>query len=149
MLFLWKKSSNLATKKISRVASTTATDQPGTESKTCLVTFPRLPFHGKTQIDANWCHRSLGNGLKDNIQVYNIPKFDGFHDRKQPSVIQENITEVEAFSRVSELTGMERVAANCPLEMSRRGRCSPPAPLRHLARASRRIPARQGSPIRC
>ncbi|KAK3376196.1 hypothetical protein B0T24DRAFT_591877 [Lasiosphaeria ovina] len=43
--------------------------------------------------------RVVGNGVKDNIQVYNIPKFDGFHPRAQPAVIQEHIEEVEAFSR--------------------------------------------------
>jgi isopenicillin N synthase-like dioxygenase len=32
--------------------------------------------------------------------VYNIPKFDGFHERKQPPVLEDNITEIEAFSRV-------------------------------------------------
>ncbi|KAH8771608.1 hypothetical protein F5883DRAFT_456191 [Diaporthe sp. PMI_573] len=44
-------------------------------------------------------HRILGNGIKDNVQVYNIPKFDGFHKRKQPPVLEENIQEIEAFSR--------------------------------------------------
>lgn len=49
--------------------------------------------------DQNLDH-SLGNGLKDNIQVYNIPKFDGFHQRDQPSVLGERLDEIEAFSRV-------------------------------------------------
>ncbi|KAI1469109.1 Clavaminate synthase-like protein [Daldinia caldariorum] len=44
-------------------------------------------------------HRVLGNGVKDNVQVYNIPKFDGFHHREHPSVLQNNIKEIEAFSR--------------------------------------------------
>ncbi|CAI7638022.1 unnamed protein product [Penicillium pancosmium] len=44
-------------------------------------------------------HRILGNGIKDNVQVYNIPKFDGYHQRQQPPVISENIAEIEAFSR--------------------------------------------------
>ncbi|KAI5863988.1 Clavaminate synthase-like protein [Durotheca rogersii] len=44
-------------------------------------------------------HRILGNGVKDNIQVYNIPKFDGFHPRKQPAVLEEHIQEIESFSR--------------------------------------------------
>jgi hypothetical protein len=44
---------------------------------------------------------SLGNGIRDNVQVYNIPKFDGHHQRQQPPVLAENIEEIEAFSRVS------------------------------------------------
>jgi hypothetical protein len=43
---------------------------------------------------------SLGNGVRDNVQVYNIPKFDGYHERQQPPVLSENIAEIEAFSRV-------------------------------------------------
>ena len=43
---------------------------------------------------------SLGNGVKDNVQVYNIPKFDGYHERQQPPVLSDNIAEIEAFSRV-------------------------------------------------
>lgn len=34
------------------------------------------------------------------MQVYNIPKFDGYHERQQPLVLSENIAEIEAFSRV-------------------------------------------------
>lgn len=45
---------------------------------------------------------SIGNGIKDNIQVYNIPKFDGFHERQQPPVLKDNIKEIEAFARVSQ-----------------------------------------------
>lgn len=44
-------------------------------------------------------HRILGNGIKDNVQVYNIPKFDGHHPRAQPAVLQEHIKEIEAFQR--------------------------------------------------
>ncbi|KAJ5928956.1 hypothetical protein N7466_007912 [Penicillium verhagenii] len=44
-------------------------------------------------------HRVMGNGVKDNVQVYNIPKFDGFHQRQQPPVISDHIEEIEAFSR--------------------------------------------------
>ncbi|KAJ3466699.1 hypothetical protein MRS44_004263 [Fusarium solani] len=44
-------------------------------------------------------NRIIGNGIKDNIQVYNIPKFDGFHERHQPPVLGTNIKEIEAFSR--------------------------------------------------
>ncbi|BCR87759.1 uncharacterized protein ACHE_40323A [Aspergillus chevalieri] len=44
-------------------------------------------------------HRILGNGIKDNVQVYNIPKFDGHHHRQQPAVLVDYIDEIEAFSR--------------------------------------------------
>ncbi|KAJ5225886.1 naringenin-2-oxoglutarate 3-dioxygenase [Penicillium chermesinum] len=44
-------------------------------------------------------HRIMGNGVKDNVQVYNIPKFDGYHNRQQPQVVADNIQEVETFSR--------------------------------------------------
>ncbi|KAE8416794.1 hypothetical protein BDV36DRAFT_284314 [Aspergillus pseudocaelatus] len=44
-------------------------------------------------------HRALGNGVKDNVQVYNIPKFDGYHQRQQPPVLGDHLEEIEAFSR--------------------------------------------------
>ncbi|KAH8689132.1 putative oxidoreductase [Talaromyces proteolyticus] len=44
-------------------------------------------------------HRILANGIKDNVQVYNIPKFDGYHPRQQPSALLEHISQIEAFSR--------------------------------------------------
>ncbi|ROW05910.1 hypothetical protein VPNG_08025 [Cytospora leucostoma] len=44
-------------------------------------------------------HRILGNGIKDNVQVYNIPKFDGYHPRQQPPVLEDNIKVIEQFSR--------------------------------------------------
>lgn len=44
-------------------------------------------------------HRILGNGIRDNVQVYNIPKFDGHHPRGQPDVLQKHIAAIEAFSR--------------------------------------------------
>ncbi|KAL2814094.1 hypothetical protein BDW59DRAFT_167296 [Aspergillus cavernicola] len=44
-------------------------------------------------------HRILGNGIRDNVQVYNIPKFDGHHPRAQPPILASHITEIEAFSR--------------------------------------------------
>ncbi|KAI1335467.1 hypothetical protein F5Y15DRAFT_428318 [Xylariaceae sp. FL0016] len=44
-------------------------------------------------------HRILGNGIRDNVQVYNIPKFDGHHKRMQPPILGDNIEEIEAFSR--------------------------------------------------
>jgi len=43
--------------------------------------------------------RSLAPGIVDNVQVYNLPKFDGFHHREQPAVLQDNIKEIEEFSR--------------------------------------------------
>ena len=41
----------------------------------------------------------LTENIKDNVQVYNLPKFDGYHPRAQPAVLQDNIKEIEAFSR--------------------------------------------------
>jgi isopenicillin N synthase-like dioxygenase len=41
----------------------------------------------------------LTETIKDNVQVYNLPKFDGFHKREQPAVLQEHIDEIEKFSR--------------------------------------------------
>jgi len=35
----------------------------------------------------------------DNVQVYNLPKFDGHHERAQPPVLQNHIKEIENFSR--------------------------------------------------
>ncbi|CAG8961286.1 hypothetical protein HYFRA_00013565 [Hymenoscyphus fraxineus] len=45
--------------------------------------------------------RQLGEGIVDNIEVYNIPKFDGFHAKahKQPAVLKEHLDEIEKFSR--------------------------------------------------
>ncbi|KAI9733453.1 MAG: hypothetical protein M1818_007201 [Claussenomyces sp. TS43310] len=43
--------------------------------------------------------REIVAGTKDNVQVYNIPKFDGFHKRTQPAILQEHIDEIEKFSR--------------------------------------------------
>lgn len=43
--------------------------------------------------------RVIGNNVRDNIQVYNIPKFDGYHSREQPPILQDNIKEIEEFSR--------------------------------------------------
>ncbi|EME84374.1 uncharacterized protein MYCFIDRAFT_187405 [Pseudocercospora fijiensis CIRAD86] len=43
--------------------------------------------------------RQLTETIKDNVQVYNLPKFDGYHKRPQPPVLQDNIQEIEAFSR--------------------------------------------------
>jgi isopenicillin N synthase-like dioxygenase len=35
----------------------------------------------------------------DNVQVYNLPKFDGYHERAQPPVLRDHIKEIEKFSR--------------------------------------------------
>lgn len=43
--------------------------------------------------------RSLAPGVTDNIQVYNLPKFDGHHERQHPAVLQDHIDEIEKFSR--------------------------------------------------
>ncbi|KAI1654321.1 Clavaminate synthase-like protein [Daldinia decipiens] len=66
----------------------------------------KLKYHNKHDLESGEYngyrpagYRILGNGVKDNVQVYNIPKFDGFHQREQPPVLQSNIKEIEAFSR--------------------------------------------------
>ncbi|KAI1080377.1 Clavaminate synthase-like protein [Whalleya microplaca] len=66
----------------------------------------KLKFHNARDLESGEYngyrpagHRILGNGIKDNVQVYNIPKFDGFHARKQPKVLQDHIQEIETFSR--------------------------------------------------
>lgn len=41
----------------------------------------------------------LVDGIFDNVEVYNIPKFDGFHPREQPKFLQDHIAEIEKFSR--------------------------------------------------
>lgn len=43
--------------------------------------------------------RQLTPTIKDNVQVYNLPKFDGHHIRPQPQILQDNIQTIEAFSR--------------------------------------------------
>jgi len=66
----------------------------------------RLKFHSQEALDKGDYNgyrpaglRELVDGIKDNIQVYNLPKFDGFHPREQPKVLQDNIQEIEKFSR--------------------------------------------------
>ncbi|KAI0838401.1 Clavaminate synthase-like protein [Hypoxylon sp. FL0890] len=66
----------------------------------------KLKYHNKQDLESGEYngyrpagHRILGNGIKDNVQVYNIPKFDGFHQRKQPPVLEAHIKEIESFSR--------------------------------------------------
>ncbi|KUL91965.1 hypothetical protein ZTR_01384 [Talaromyces verruculosus] len=67
-------------------------------------------------------HRILGNGIRDNVQVYNIPKFDGYHHRAQPDVLQKHISEIEAFSRkchtevVEKLLGLFAILLELPDE---------------------------------
>ncbi|WVR09331.1 hypothetical protein IAU60_006397 [Kwoniella sp. DSM 27419] len=41
----------------------------------------------------------LGGGVRDQTEVYNIPKFDGYHDRDHPEVIKENLGEIEQFAK--------------------------------------------------
>ncbi|KAM0819755.1 hypothetical protein AB5N19_05571 [Seiridium cardinale] len=43
-------------------------------------------------------HRKIANGVNDNIQVYNIPNFDGFSKRQRPPVLDNHIQENESFS---------------------------------------------------
>lgn len=43
--------------------------------------------------------RQLTETIKDNVEVYNLPKFDGYHERAQPEVLRAHIKEIEAFSR--------------------------------------------------
>ncbi|EPQ56027.1 Clavaminate synthase-like protein [Gloeophyllum trabeum ATCC 11539] len=38
-------------------------------------------------------------GLRDRIEIYNIPKFNGHFPQKHPAVVQERITEIEEFAR--------------------------------------------------
>nr|XP_031863873.1 uncharacterized protein CI109_000516 [Kwoniella shandongensis]KAA5530945.1 hypothetical protein CI109_000516 [Kwoniella shandongensis] len=42
---------------------------------------------------------ALGGNIRDRTEVYNIPKFDGYHPRDHPEVIKENIGEIEQFAR--------------------------------------------------
>ncbi|GAB7324826.1 hypothetical protein MBLNU13_g08661t2 [Cladosporium sp. NU13] len=43
--------------------------------------------------------RQLTETVVDNVQVYNLPKFDGYHERAQPPVLRDHIKEIENFSR--------------------------------------------------
>jgi len=43
--------------------------------------------------------RKLTEGLYSNIELYNIPKFDGFHKREHPQIFQDHIEEIEKFHR--------------------------------------------------
>ncbi|CAG8971384.1 hypothetical protein HYALB_00006934 [Hymenoscyphus albidus] len=59
----------------------------------------KLKFYSQEDLD----NGELGEGIVDNIEVYNIPKFDGFHAKahKQPAVLKEHLDEIEKFSRAS------------------------------------------------
>ncbi|KAI3615382.1 flavonol synthase [Moniliophthora roreri] len=37
-------------------------------------------------------------GIKDKVEVYNIPKFNGFFEHNHPAIIEQNIAEVEEFA---------------------------------------------------
>jgi len=37
--------------------------------------------------------------IVDNAQVYNMTKFDGYHKRAQPAVLQDHIEEIQALRR--------------------------------------------------
>ncbi|EIW66655.1 flavonol synthase [Tremella mesenterica] len=39
------------------------------------------------------------SGVRDRTEVYNIPKFDGFHPREHPAPVADNIGEIEEFAR--------------------------------------------------
>ncbi|KAL4893712.1 hypothetical protein BDV59DRAFT_201489 [Aspergillus ambiguus] len=38
-------------------------------------------------------------GVHDNLQIYSIPKFDGYHEHSHPPVIQEQLRAIETFER--------------------------------------------------
>ncbi|KAK7040661.1 hypothetical protein VNI00_009567 [Paramarasmius palmivorus] len=38
-------------------------------------------------------------GLRDRLEMYNIPKFNGFFPQNHPQIIQDNIQEIEDFAR--------------------------------------------------
>ncbi|KAH9907097.1 Clavaminate synthase-like protein [Epithele typhae] len=39
------------------------------------------------------------SGIRDRIEIYNIPKFDGFFTHNHPSIVQDNLAEIEEFAR--------------------------------------------------
>jgi len=43
--------------------------------------------------------RVVGGGLKDQTEVYNIPKFQGDFPQEHPSPVKENLPEIEEFAR--------------------------------------------------
>jgi isopenicillin N synthase-like dioxygenase len=43
--------------------------------------------------------RELRNGIKDNTEIYNIPKFTDQYARDHPEVIKQHTGEIESFAR--------------------------------------------------
>ncbi|KIP06265.1 hypothetical protein PHLGIDRAFT_128393 [Phlebiopsis gigantea 11061_1 CR5-6] len=39
------------------------------------------------------------SGLRDRVEIYNIPKFNGDFKHQHPEIVQDNITEIEEFAR--------------------------------------------------
>ncbi|KAF7793727.1 hypothetical protein EIP86_004843 [Pleurotus ostreatoroseus] len=39
------------------------------------------------------------SGLKDRVEIYNIPKFDGFFEHSHPALVQDNLAEIEEFAK--------------------------------------------------
>ncbi|KAL5051352.1 hypothetical protein BDW71DRAFT_202533 [Aspergillus fruticulosus] len=74
-------------------------------STTLQVIWKRASITGIARPDIAW----LGNGIKDNIQVYKIPKFDGHHARSHPPILTAHIKEIEAFSSKSHTEVVEKL----------------------------------------
>ncbi|KAK3676806.1 hypothetical protein LTR78_003010 [Recurvomyces mirabilis] len=68
-----------------------------------LLLAERLKYHNIKDLENREYngYRPAGKGqtIRDNVQVYKLPKFDGYHKRAQPPVLQDNIAEIEDFSR--------------------------------------------------
>jgi hypothetical protein len=43
--------------------------------------------------------REIRNGVKDNTEIYNIPKFTELYSREHPEVVREHWEEIEHFGR--------------------------------------------------
>ncbi|KAJ3557665.1 hypothetical protein NM688_g1351 [Phlebia brevispora] len=41
------------------------------------------------------------SGIRDRVEIYNIPKFDGFFEHNHPAIVQDNLDEIEEFSKVA------------------------------------------------
>ena len=39
--------------------------------------------------------------MRDQVEIYNIPKFTGHFEHKHPKVINDHLAEIEEFARVS------------------------------------------------
>jgi len=89
----------------------------------------KLKFHSQADLESGNYNgyrpaglRKLADGIYDNVQVYNIPKFDGFHERKHPEVLQDHIDEIEEFSRechtkvISRLLRLFAIVLSLPTE---------------------------------